>query len=163
MEHLHQQTQQARKQKLPKRNQVWTAMCNVINLARWPTYSYSLTTRVFIVKHKMELTLKSGQRLQPFLPTPLWEGPETDAMTFGLIFISYAGSQEGATGRSSSSHEHILRWETLPRVLPPARLLNLVLLGNRKWRWNGIAENDIQWGPERILGGRGGKKEKKTK
>lgn len=65
-----------------------------------PKHTYSLTTRVFIVKHKMELTLKSGQHLQPFLPTiPPGEDTETDAVKFSLIFIPYAGSQERTTAR----------------------------------------------------------------
>lgn len=99
----------------------------------------------------MELTLKSGHYLQPFLPTTPQENTEADAVKFSLIFIPYAGSQEGAAGRCSSPHEHILRWEMLPHFFPPARLLNLVLLGNRNWTWNGIAEKYIQWGPESTL------------
>lgn len=78
----------------------------------------------------MELTLKSGQHLPSCLCTTPWEGTETDAVKFSLIFIPYAGSQEGIPGRFSFSHEQILRWETLPHFFPPANLLNLVMLGN---------------------------------
>lgn len=57
----------------------------------------------------MELILKSGQHLQPFLPTGPLQDPETDVR-------KHAGSPEGVRGRVSSARAHVLRWETAPRL-----------------------------------------------
>lgn len=151
MEHWLQQTQRERKQKLTPHNQVWTAMCDEINLAADPKYTQSLTTRVSVAKQEMDWPWNLADTFSLFSPPPPREDAETDAVKFCLISVPYAGSREGATRTCFSSHEHILRWGTA-RFLPSSEAPKFSYAGNMNGTRNGMAEQHISGGPEGALG-----------